>query len=155
MKRVLFVITADDVGGAQKYVRDLAAHLNPREFRAEILYGGKPGARFLSNALHPYFFFLNDVLAVFELARTFRKKQPDVIHLNSSKAGVVGALAAFFYKRSLKSSSLVSHLPSLKVVFTAHGWVFNPTNALGRLRRRLYIFLHRLAGRMTDVIINV
>lgn len=149
MKRVLFVITKDDVGGAQKYVADLAAHLDPQKFSAEILCGGTSGARFLSNAVRPYFLFLNDIAAIIELALTFSRKRPDIIHLNSSKTGVIGALA------SCLAYFLFSTNQKPGVVFTAHGWVFNPTNALSPFRRRLYILLHRLAARMTDVIINV
>ena len=80
-----------------------------------------------------------------ELALTFRKKRPDVVHLNNSKAGVVGALAARL------SNAFSKH--RIKVVFTAHGWVFNPKNDLSPFRRRFYIFLHRIAARGQDTII--
>ncbi len=142
MKRILFVITKDDVGGAQKYVQELAANLDPRQFQASILTGGKKGVRFLSNALRPYLLFANDLLAVAELFFVFKKEKPDIVHLNSSKAGVVGALAA-----------KLAGVP--KVVFTAHGWVFNPDNTLSWLRRQFYILLHKVAGRFQDAIISV
>lgn len=46
--------------------------------------------------------------ALRELMRIFRAEQPDVVHLNSSKAGGLGALAA-----------LLSNVP--RIVFTVHG----------------------------------
>lgn len=47
----------------------------------------------------------------FELLRLFRIEKPDVVHLNSSKAAGVGALAARF-----------AGVP--RIIFTAHGWPF-------------------------------
>ena len=37
---------------------------------------------------------LDDVRAVAELVRLFRRERPDVVHTHSSKAGLVGRLAA-------------------------------------------------------------
>jgi glycosyltransferase involved in cell wall biosynthesis len=47
--------------------------------------------------------------AFFELLRVIRDEQPDVLHLNSSKAGGIGALAG-----------RVAMVPT--IIFTAHGW---------------------------------
>src|SRR3989344_8891878 len=152
MIKILFVITKDDVGVAQKYVRDLAENLDKARFEAKIITGGKNGVYFLSNSLKPHFLFLNDLAAAVELFFVFRREQPDIIHLNSSKAGVVGALAACLYKLFLKPKS---YNLKVKVIFTAHGWVFNPDNNLSGLRRRFYILLHRFAAKFQDAIINV
>lgn len=149
-RKVLYIITGSDVGGAQKYVADLAGHLDPVMFEAKVLHGGRD-LKWLSNRTMPWLLFANDWLAVFELVRTFRREQPDVIHLNSSKAGVVGSLAAALYKLSL----VISHKSLVKVVFTAHGWAFNPTNHYAPLIRWMYGTLHRVAARLQDIIINV
>src|SRR3989344_3644346 len=99
--KVVFIITKADVGGAQKYVSDLAAHLDKNKFETKILWGGRD-LKWLSNKIYPYALFFNDWLAVYELVRAFRKERPDIIHLNSSKAGVLGSLAAWLYKISVK-----------------------------------------------------
>jgi glycosyltransferase involved in cell wall biosynthesis len=143
MKKIIFIITKGDVGGAQKYVADLNNNLDRSKFSVEILTGGKGGVRWLSNAFRPYFLFFNDWLALFELKKVLKSKNPDVIHLNSSKAGVIGAIAAKLASKKIK------------VVFTAHGWVFNPQNHNSWLRKNFYIFLHKFAGKFQDVIINV
>ncbi len=147
--KVLYVITKHDVGGAQKYVRDLAANLEPGRFEAKILYGGND-LRWLSNRVSPLLFW-NDWLAIAELVRAFRRERPDVIHLNSSKAGVIGSFAAGIYKATCP----MSHVPCPKVVFTAHGWVFNPSNYYSPFVRWAYRMLHRIAARFQDTIINV
>ncbi|MDO8467164.1 MAG: glycosyltransferase [bacterium] len=140
--KVLYLITKEDVGGAQKYVQDLADNLNKDKFEVRVVTGGKKGIFFLSNSFWPHLLFINDWLAIAELFFFFKKEKPDVVHLNSSKAGVVGAIAA-----------KLSGVP--KVVFTAHGWVFNPDNSLGYLKRKLFTLIHRMAARYQDVIINV
>lgn len=153
MVKILFVITKKDVGGAQKYVKDLAENLDPKQFQVKILTGGQGGIRFLSNAIMPYALFINDLIAIAELFFVFRREKPDVVHLNSSKAGVIGSLAAFLFNSFNKLTNSQTH--QLKTVFTAHGWVFNPDNKLNFLERQFYILLHKLAARFQDRIINV
>lgn len=141
-QKVLYIITKSDVGGAQKYVADLANSLDKNQFEAKILYGGKD-LKWLSNKVWPWAFFLNDWLAIFELIKILKKEQPHIIHLNSSKAGVIGSLAAFLFSTKLK------------FVFTAHGWVFNPTNKLSSPARWFYVLLHKFAAIFQDKIICV
>jgi glycosyltransferase involved in cell wall biosynthesis len=54
----------------------------------------------------------NDIKVFFELISIFKKEAPDIVHLNSSKIGGLGAVAA--------------RLAGVqKIIFTAHGWAFN------------------------------
>ena len=145
-KKVLFVLTKSDIGGAQKYVADLAAQLDPLRFNPITIHGGKELPH-LSNAVKPWLFFINDWLAVADCVRAFQSVRPDIVHLQNSKAGIIGSLAAFFYN--------LTHGKKIKVVFTAHGWVFNPDNALSTPVRWLYIVLHRIAALFQDAIICV
>lgn len=140
--KIIYLVTKDDIGGAQKYVSDLAGHLDRERFDIKIITGGKAGARLLSNSFWPLLLFINDWLALGELFLIFRRECPAIVHLNSSKAGVIGAVAA-----------KLAGVP--KIVFTAHGWVFNPDNYLGFFRRWLYIIFHKAAALFQDAIINV
>jgi len=56
--------------------------------------------------------FALDAKLLFELIKIIRKEKPDVVHLNSSKIGALGAIAA-----------KLARVP--RVIFTAHGWAFN------------------------------
>ncbi len=149
--KILYIITKDDVGGAQKYVADLTGYMTKADHEASIVAGGKGGIRLLSNRLMPYFLFVNDWLAIFETALLFFNKKPDIVHLNSSKAGIIGTFGALLYNLLRK---LTGQKPA-RVVFTAHGWVFNPSNHLGKLQRKIYILIHRLTAPFQDVIITV
>ena len=151
--KILYIITKSDTGGAQKYVKDLTDNINPENFEAKIIYGGQD-AKWLSNKVHPWFLFFNDWLAIFELVKVYTNEQPNVVHLNSSIAGFVGSLAAFIYNLKNKLFT-IGHMPLAKVIFTAHGWVFNPDNDIATPIRWFYIWLSKLAGIFQDKIICV
>ena len=145
--KILYILTKSGIGGAQKYVADLAENLDNKKFEAKIIYGGVE-LRWLSNKTHPWFLFINDWLAVFELVKIFKKEQPDIVHLNSSKAGVIGAMAAKLFNVTCHGSHVI-------VIFTAHGWVFNLTNEISWLARQFYVLLHKISAKFQDKIICV
>lgn len=120
--KVLFVITKSNFGGAQKYVFDLATSMPKDKFDVTVALGGsglliqklnEGGIRVLPiPSLARDVNTASDLSAFFELLSIFRNERPDVVHLNSAKAGGVGALAA-----------RLARVP--KIIFTAHGWAFN------------------------------
>lgn len=120
-KKVLFLITKSNWGGAQRYVYDLATNLPKNEFEARVAFGqegllasklkGAQIVTFSITSLQRDISMFNDVKSFFELLRLFRAEKPDIVHLNSSKAGGIGALAARF-----------AGVP--QIIFTAHGWPF-------------------------------
>lgn len=120
-KRVLYLITKATWGGAQRYVYDLATHL-PRDIYEPFVAFGQKGK--LSNDLNAVGIktrhltslgrdvaIISDVKSFFEIWRAVREIRPDIVHLNSSKAAALGALAA-----------RLAGVP--KIVFTVHGWPF-------------------------------
>ncbi|MFI5260597.1 MAG: glycosyltransferase [Candidatus Paceibacteria bacterium] len=121
-KRILYVITKANWGGAQRYVFDLATAAATQGYEVAVAYGS-PGE--LASRLHkagiPTFeiaglgrdvHLFKDSAALSSLLEIYRSYQPDVVHLNSSKIGGIGALAA-------RLSGVK------KIVFTAHAWAFN------------------------------
>ncbi|MEK7609196.1 MAG: glycosyltransferase, partial [Patescibacteria group bacterium] len=104
-KKLLFVITQPVVGGAQKYVFDLAKNLKSK-YQVTVACGGSVGGHLFKalasegvNTVHIRSLarevrVLGDLKTFFELIKLFRKERPDIIHLNSYKVGFLGALAA-------------------------------------------------------------
>ena len=117
-KKVLFLITKANWGGAQRYVYDLATNLPRERFDVAVAFGQKgmlaeklDGAAiktFPIRSLQRDVSLGADVRSFFELYRLFTQERPDVVHLNSSKAGGVGALAA-----------RTAGVPN--IIFTVHG----------------------------------
>ena len=124
-EKVLFVITKSNFGGAQRYVYDLATRLPKEEYDAVVVCGNAPdgspgplikqleGAQVRVITL-PYLtrnIGFTDVLAFVELLDVIKAEHPDVIHLNSSKVGILGTIAG-----------RIARVPN--IIFTAHGWAF-------------------------------
>lgn len=133
-QKIIFVITKSNWGGAQRYVYDLATSLSPADFDVSVTMGGtgsKNGSTGLlekklsEKGIRTIFVksFMRDISlwrefsAFFELISILRHEKPDIVHLNSSKAGGTGALAARLCRVR-------------KIIFTSHGWAFNESRSL-------------------------
>ena len=113
--RILQVITLCELGGAQSVVINLANKLS--EQHQVIVAAGEGDGKMwqllspkieqvhvpsLMRKLSP----VNDFKTIFELKKLYRKYKPDIIHLHSSKVGILGRIA----------------FPKSKVVYTVHGF---------------------------------
>lgn len=127
-KKILYVITKGNFGGAQRYVYDLATNLPKDQFEAVVAYGeGEELPKLLKekeirtiqiNKLVREIKVLDEFKVCKELIGLIRSERPDVIHLNSSKIGGVGAVAG-------RIASLLEKKYTPKIIFTAHNWGFN------------------------------
>jgi glycosyltransferase involved in cell wall biosynthesis len=146
--RLFVAITLAETGGAQSYL----AHLLPglvRHFDVTVAAHGRgplrdvasrEGIEFIQlthvrRALNPF----RDALGLVELYRLLRSTRPDALHLNSSKVGILGALAGWAAGVPVR-------------VFTVHGWAFN---AHSGWRARAFIWAHRLTRSLTTSVICV
>lgn len=147
---ILFVITQGSWGGAQRTVFDLAKAFSPsatitvaigekkgKKDLQEALQGISPSLQViqlqhLKRAISP----LQDILAVRELRQLYQKFQPDIIHLHSTKAGILGSLA--------------SH-KKWKTIYTVHGWVF--LEPLSPIIKKLYSWLEKITLSFKDAFI--
>lgn len=80
-----------------------------------------------------------DLRCLVQLCQLIKNIKPDLICAHSSKAGILGRLAA--------------RLCGIPAVFTAHGWAF--TEGVPERQRRLYLPAERLAARWAKRIICV
>jgi glycosyltransferase involved in cell wall biosynthesis len=149
--RVAHVITRLELGGAQQNTLYCARHHDRERFDVELIAGR--GGRLDAEALAiddarvhlvPYLVHpvapRRDLQAVLRLRAHFRRRRIDLVHTHSSKAGIVGRIAA--------------HLAGVPaVVHTVHGWSFNDTQPPAR--RRAYVALERLAGALSDRLLVV
>ncbi len=149
-KKVLFLITKSNWGGAQRYVYDLATTLDPVAYQPIVACGGngelvqklhEAGIRVIAiPALERDISALKELKAITEITAIIKAERPDVLHVNSSKAGVYGALLG----RILR----VPH-----VIFTAHGWAFNEDRPLSQ--RLLFKTMHWLTVCLSHTTIAV
>lgn len=120
--KVLFLITKSNLGGAQCYVFDLATGLPKVNYEVTVAAGGS--GSLLSKleqtdvkivpipALVRDLSLLKELRSIWQIAMIIRQIDPDILHINSSKAGGYGAFLGRLLGVPL-------------VIFTAHGWAFN------------------------------
>jgi glycosyltransferase involved in cell wall biosynthesis len=146
--RLLVLITLAETGGAGSYVAGLLPALASRFDVVVAAHGDGPlvdaaratgvrfvGLRHVRRALSP----ARDLLGLVELIALIRRERPDIVHVNSSKAGVLGRMAAMLAGAPI-------------TVFTVHGWAFK---AYSGVAAALYRFADRLMARATSVTICV
>lgn len=136
-RKILFIITKSNFGGAQRYVFDIARSLPSSEFDTTVAFGGKGALKKKLDAarirtvsvegLERDVNIVREFKIFFRLIKLYRDESPDIVHLNSSKIGGIGAFAG-----------RVMRVPH--IIFTAHGWAFNEERPW--LERKIIAFFH-------------
>lgn len=151
---VLHTITRLIVGGAQENTLYTAERLNPRRWKAEVMCGPQTGSegslieearqRGIPLTIDPHLVRqvspLNDFRSLAHQVRWYRSRGFTIVHTHSSKAGILGRLAA-----RLAGTPVIVH--------TVHGWSFH--DYMSPAVRRIYIALERWGARCSDAIIVV
>ncbi|MCS7247259.1 MAG: glycosyltransferase family 4 protein [Anaerolineales bacterium] len=152
--KVLHLITRLIVGGAQENTLYTARFLNPQLFDVEVVCGPQTGSEGslieeairhgvrlsilpeLVRELNP----IKDLLALMKIFFLLRKNKYAIVHTHSSKAGILGRLAA-----KLAGTPMILH--------TVHGWSFH--DYMPAWRKHLFIALERITARFTHRLIVV
>lgn len=152
--KVLQIITRLIVGGAQEHVMYLCDLLDKKRFQVKLISGPQTGSEGelitevrkrnidlmilpeLVREINP----AKDFLALVKLTKYIRKENFDIVHTNTSKAGILGRFAA-----KLAGSPVIIH--------TLHGWAFH--NHMSKEKRNLYITMEKWAEKFTHKLITV
>lgn len=149
--RLLYCITKLELGGAQKQLLSLLGRLSKDKFEIFVFTADEgyllndalslPGVKvkssnFLKRPINPF----KDILALIEIYRFIKQNKIDIMHTHSSKAGILGRIAA-----KLAKTKYIFH--------TVHGWSFNDFQPF--LLRKCYIGLERICAKLSDKIIVV
>ncbi len=148
--KILQIITVGHVFyGAQKHVLQLSEKLLANGHEVLVLCGtqgelterlAEAGVEFrqVKSMLHPIS-PVTDVKAVLELRKNIQAFKPDVVATHSSKAGIVGRIAAW-----------TCGVPS---VFTAHGWSF--ADGVPARQRKIALVCEKACGLLSKRVIAV
>ncbi|MFH2232300.1 MAG: glycosyltransferase family 4 protein [Patescibacteria group bacterium] len=149
-RRILFLITTSDWGGAQNFVFNMAREAKKQGFDVMVAAGesGELGARCeqiginyrkvktIKRKLTPF----HDLAALYEIRSLIREFRPHIVHLNSSKMGVLGALAANLEK-----------VP--RIIYRIGGWAF--LEDLGKIKHWIYLWSEKWSAPKKDIIVTV
>lgn len=158
-KKILYIITQTKWGGAQKYILDMARHFC-QDNDVSIAYGEikEIDEHFIAECKKinvktieiPYLSrnidLGKDYLAIIEISKLLSKESYDLIHLNSSKVGLLASLASKYYALNLLNTKM-------RIVYTAHGFVFN--EPLSKMRQKIYKLSETISTSIQNVIIAV
>ncbi len=144
--KVAHIITRLDLGGAQQNTLYTVSHLDASRFKALLICG--PGGILDGEAPAPIFVPdlvreirpWKDLRAFFDLYKILQRERPQVVHTHSSKAGILGRLAA-----------RCAGVPV--IIHTFHGFGFH-----GRQRwwiRWPYVFAEKLCAKFSSALIFV
>lgn len=149
--KILYCITRSTWGGAQKNIWELIKNQVKLHNKVVLIVGdnGTLSERVKNNFPQVKVIILSslqrsikptkDLQAIYQLRRIVKEENPDIVHLHSSKAGVIGRLAC----KGL----------GCKVVFTVHGWSF--TDGIPSKKKIIYKFIERRMEPLTDKFICV
>jgi glycosyltransferase involved in cell wall biosynthesis len=151
LKRILFIITQSEMGGAQRFLFNLLVRINSRY---EVMVAtGSDGNNELNDKLagldiktveitnlrrniEP----IKDLKAFLEIKKLIQSYRPDTLFLLSTKAGFIGSLSALYSKEKY-----------LKVIYRIGGWTFN--DPWPSWKKKLWVILEKFSARWKDVII--
>ncbi len=147
-KKILFIITQSEFGGAQRYVYEVAKYLTAQKYEILVATGGANGELFekLKNTRVTPVYLKHmrrtplpwqTILAIKEIYNLLKKEKPDILFLCSTTAGLLGSIASFFYKlqttnypakfanahRGAGKLQTTNH--KLQTIYRIGGWAFN------------------------------
>ena len=145
MDVVCHVITKLELGGAQEVAMQVVSSLDRRRFRPVLIAGPDGLLTAEAHALQGVELqlipslgreiqLLHDLRALWELVATFRRLRPKIVHTHSSKAGILGRVAAW-----------LAGVPC--ILHTIHGYGVTPAQPFWL--QRLLIGLEWMVGRVT------
>jgi glycosyltransferase involved in cell wall biosynthesis len=147
--KILFLITKASWGGAQRYVYDLAGSMPQNDFDVGVAFGerGRLATMLETKGIPTHeipslsrdISLRDDIASYRAIRRALAAVQPDILHLNSSKAAGLGALAA-----------RLQRIPV--IVYTVHGWPFKENRNL-IVRAALYLISWLTALLSTHIIV--
>lgn len=149
--KILHIITLSEWGGAQQVCYDIVTNLDKEKFSVEVACA--PGGELINrleehgivvhkiDSLKRDISPVNDLKALFALYRLIRKGSYDIVHCHSTKAGLLGRIAAWLARTP-------------KRFFTVHGWGFYNTEEYGYIQRLLILF-EKISGWVSTKVICV
>lgn len=155
-KKKLLIVAETMEGGVRRHVIDLVNGLDKDIFSIHLIYGNRVDSAFLReieflknfaeltklDSLDREINPKKDLKSFLSLRGIMKKNEPDIVHCHSSKAGVLGRLAA-------KSLNIK------KVFYTPHAYSFQ-SEEFSSLKKYLFIAIEKiLSKRMTTATFNV
>ncbi|MDU1846684.1 MAG: glycosyltransferase [Niallia nealsonii] len=156
MKKTILIICESLGGGVRKHIVDILMNIDKDKFNVHLIYSSNRADKiffdnlsiFESDGVKLYNFpemqreisIFKDVKCLIKIIKLINNIKPSLIHCHSSKAGLLGRIAAFILRK--------------KALYTPHAYYAQNIN-LGKIKRLLYILFERALSKLTYKTINV
>lgn len=141
-------ITQAVIGGTLEYIKLFFTNIDKEKFDVELVcpaYGPMKdeiealGFKVYVIDMQREINLIKDFKTYEELKCLIRRVKPDIVHLHSSKAGVLGRLAA--YKNKIPN------------IYNPHGWSFSMV--VSNKKKKVYALIEKFCSKYCDYIINI
>lgn len=152
--KIVHVVTRMNTGGVAVLISELVAGLDPEQHEVHLITGrcapdeedyikarglalDEISIPFMRRSLSPY----SDFRSFLSLLRHLRQLKPDIVHTHTSKAGLLGRIAAKLA------------VPNAKIVHTFHGHLLH--GYFSKNATRFLTVTEHLLGKISDVLISM
>ena len=160
--KILFIVTQSEIGGAQRYLLELTRYLSVQN---KIAIAAGSGDKELFEMLHetcnmkhvtthyiPHLVrALNpakDIIALFAILKLIKRERPDVLLLQSTKAGFLGALAGRIYKIYYYMLHVTCYM---RIIYRIGGWSFRDPRSWWM--NKILFYMEKISAIWKDAII--
>ena len=152
MSRILFIITQSEIGGAQRFLLEFAPFLASKGHQITLAAGEGDGELFtklesgimnqelrtcriphLVRNLNPF----SDIKALFSILKIIKKERPNIVFLQSTKAGFLGSIAGKLLRK--------------RVLYRIGGWSFRDPRSWWM--NKILFWMEKISAPLKDRII--
>jgi len=152
-RKILFLVTQSEMGGAQRYILEIARLLDKNSFNIIVAAGDGDGELFqkLKNTqVEPVYLTRMKrmpwpwqiISAIWEIRNLLKKERPDVLFLCSTTAGLLGSVSSFLYKINGYRIS---------IIYRIGGWAFRDPRAFWK--NWILLWAEKITAPLKDLII--
>lgn len=148
MKKKIMYITQSN-GGVAKYLQMLFKYMDRNKYQQILVYPNEyiNGKNYFNQLVDNIEFIdiyreiniKNDIKSIIQIYKVIKKYKPDLIYLQSSKAGALGRIVNIIFRKP--------------IIYNPHGWAFNMD--VSNKKKCMYKFIERILGRMSNKIIAI
>lgn len=155
---VIHLITRLALGGAQQQVINITSNLTKNNKKTAIITGLSDSKSLSAKdnkllelglekkikievikELSDKISLFKDIVSIFKIISLLIKYKPNILHIHSSKTGVLGRLSKVFFRNT-------------KIIYHVHGWSFSRSNGI---KAKLIFHLEKFLYKLTDKYIFV
>ncbi len=161
--KILHIITRLSRGGSAENVLICCDRFSSgrvplmTDYEVVLVYGGEKINFLKKNVVYKIYHLpelvrdvsvLKDIISFCKIYKIISKENPDIVHTHSSKAGILGRWATFFYNWKIQ---IRNYKKKVKIIHTPHGHIFY--GYYDKIKTLIFVLLEKFTARITDKIV--